>query len=72
MAPSLDRNAARGRGGHPLGIGPRVLEMYGCTLHPAVGARAPHVELTDASGRPWSSADHAGRVVVLIFHRHIH
>jgi len=37
-----------------------------------VGDPAPDVELLDVDGRSWSLADHRGRPVVLIFHRHIH
>ncbi|MEM9132145.1 MAG: hypothetical protein AAF962_05645 [Actinomycetota bacterium] len=39
---------------------------------PSVGAPAPVVGGVRADGGPWSSADHLGRHLVLVFHRHIH
>ena len=39
---------------------------------PTVGSPAPLIELTDNAGETWRLADHLGRTVVLIFHRHIH
>jgi peroxiredoxin len=32
---------------------------------------APALELPDADGGTWRLADHRGRPVVLIFHRHL-
>ncbi len=32
----------------------------------------PNLNLPDSEGNIWSLDDHAGRTVVLIFHRHIH
>jgi len=37
-----------------------------------VGIAAPPVELVDRDGNGWRLADHRGKTVVLIFHRHIH
>jgi len=39
---------------------------------PTVGSSAPLIELIDNAGKTWRLADHLGRTVVLIFHRHIH
>ncbi|MCP3934160.1 MAG: hypothetical protein GY708_02175 [Actinomycetia bacterium] len=39
---------------------------------PALGERAPAVDLTDIDGRTWTLADQRGRTQILIFHRHIH
>ncbi len=39
---------------------------------PTVGDLAPSITATHPDGRPWSLADHRGRTIVLIFHRHIH
>jgi peroxiredoxin len=36
-----------------------------------VGDVAPDVELPDQLGDTWRLADHRGRPVVLIFHRHL-
>ena len=38
----------------------------------AAGDPAPSVELVDDHGAPWQLADHAGRDVVLVFHRHFY
>ncbi|MFW2382228.1 MAG: peroxiredoxin family protein [Acidimicrobiales bacterium] len=32
----------------------------------------PQFTLPDSDGDAWSVSDHAGKTVVLIFHRHIH
>lgn len=37
-----------------------------------VGDPAPTIELTDDTGKPWSTTGHPGRHVVLIFHRHFY
>lgn len=37
-----------------------------------VGDPAPSLELVDDSGTVWRLGDHAGRAVVLIFHRHFY
>lgn len=39
---------------------------------PAVGSPAPPISAVHADGTPWRLADHHGRHVILIFHRHIH
>ena len=36
-----------------------------------VGDRAPDLDLRSPDGRPWRLADHRGRPVVLVFHRHL-
>jgi peroxiredoxin len=36
-----------------------------------VGDPAPELELPDHEGNSWRLADHRGRPVVLIFHRHL-
>jgi peroxiredoxin len=36
-----------------------------------VGDRMPDVPMIDHEGRPWHAADHRGRPVVLILHRHL-
>lgn len=36
-----------------------------------VGDRIPEVALVDHDGRFWRPADHLGRTVVLILHRHL-
>ncbi|MGE3449229.1 MAG: hypothetical protein AB7H92_16810 [Microbacteriaceae bacterium] len=36
-----------------------------------VGAQAPPIDLPAHDGTRWRLADHAGRPVVLIFHRHL-
>lgn len=38
---------------------------------PTVGDPAPDVRLVDHTGAPWRLSDHAGRPVVLVFHRHL-
>ncbi len=37
-----------------------------------VGDAVPSLELTDDAGEPWRIDAHAGRSVVLIFHRHFY
>ncbi len=37
-----------------------------------VGARAPTIVLRDDRGERWSSEEHPGRDVVLVFHRHFY
>ena len=37
-----------------------------------IGEPAPDLDLIDAHGEPWRLADRRGRILVLIFHRHIH
>jgi peroxiredoxin len=44
--------------------------MAGLKL-PSVGDPAPPINLTAHDGSRWRLADHAGRPVVLIFHRHL-
>lgn len=39
---------------------------------PQIGAPAPAIDLVMADGTGWRLADQRDRVVVLIFHRHIH
>ena len=39
---------------------------------PCIGQPAPDIELVDRGGNPWHLTDQRGRVVVLIFHRHVH
>ncbi|MEM7321543.1 MAG: hypothetical protein AAF531_00535 [Actinomycetota bacterium] len=41
-------------------------------VRPIIGRTAPALELINRDGTPWQLADHLGRRVVLIFHRHIH
>ena len=36
-----------------------------------VGDEAPGIELPDHDGNRWRLADHRGRPVVLLFHRHL-
>jgi peroxiredoxin len=36
-----------------------------------VGDRAPPIDLPKSDGERWRLADHAGRPVLLIFHRHL-
>ena len=38
----------------------------------SIGDQAPALELVDHTGEPWRLADHSGRDVVLIFHRHFY
>jgi peroxiredoxin len=38
---------------------------------PTVGDPAPLVDLTTHDGSRWRLVDHAGRPVLLIFHRHL-
>ncbi len=44
--------------------------MLAC-MPPNVGDPAPPVDLPDDAGRRWRLADHLGRPVVLVFHRHL-
>ena len=39
---------------------------------PALGSAAPDIVAVDDGGHPWRLADHRGRHLVIIFHRHIH
>ncbi|MEM7093810.1 MAG: hypothetical protein AAF567_12470 [Actinomycetota bacterium] len=39
---------------------------------PPIGSHAPAIELSTHAGRSWSLAEHRGRTVLIIFHRHIH
>lgn len=38
---------------------------------PLVGDPAPDISLPDHDGATWRLADHRGRPVVLVFHRHL-
>jgi peroxiredoxin len=40
-------------------------------MTPRIGDPAPPVDLAAHDGRRWRLADHAGRPVVLLFHRHL-
>ncbi|MEL6892117.1 MAG: hypothetical protein AAFP84_11010 [Actinomycetota bacterium] len=44
----------------------------GGAIRPTVGAAAPDVDLPTDTGGRWRLADHRGRTVIAIFHRHIH
>lgn len=44
--------------------------MAGLKL-PSVGDPAPQISLTAHDGSRWRLADHLGRPVVVIFHRHL-
>ena len=46
--------------------------MWSMLPRPAIGEPAPALDLIDGDGRPWRLADHLGRTLVAIFHRHIH
>jgi peroxiredoxin len=50
----------------------RPKAMTADPVRPTVGAASPDVDLGRLDGGRWRLADHAGRAVVLIFHRHIH
>ncbi len=36
-----------------------------------VGRPAPDFELPEVAGSPWRLADHVGRPLLLVFHRHL-
>jgi peroxiredoxin len=40
-------------------------------MNVAIGAPAPAIELPTHDGALWRLGDHAGRPVVLVFHRHL-
>ena len=46
--------------------------MVRALIRPVLGQPAPDISLIDGSGKTWQLAGQRGRIVVLIFHRHIH
>ena len=40
-------------------------------IGPAVGDRAPEIDLPTLDGERWRLSDHLGRPVLLVFHRHL-
>ncbi|BAN02035.1 hypothetical protein YM304_17210 [Ilumatobacter coccineus YM16-304] len=39
---------------------------------PTIGLPAPDIDLPSSRGGRWKLADHRGRAVVVVFHRHNH